>query len=54
LVKSLKENLTNIPSPTEIESIQDFDMALNNLNQAIQEAIEKHVNGLAENQSTTK
>jgi hypothetical protein len=43
LVKSLKENLANIPLPTVIKSIQDFNTALNNLNQAIQEAIEKHI-----------
>ena len=42
LVKSLKENLANIPAPTEIENIQDFNTALNNLNQVIQGAIEKH------------
>jgi len=39
----LKENLTNIPAPTEIESIQNFNMALSNLSQAIQDAIEKHI-----------
>jgi hypothetical protein len=43
LVKTVRENLTNIPPPTEIESIQEFDTALKNLNRAIQDAIEKHV-----------
>jgi len=43
LSKTLKENLANIPAPTEINNILDFNAALNNLNQAIQDAIEKHV-----------
>jgi hypothetical protein len=39
----LKANLTNIPLPTEIESIQEFDEKLKNLNEKIQDAINKHV-----------
>ena len=42
-VKTLKVNLTNIPPPTEIETAQDFDTTLKNLNEAIEDAIEKHV-----------
>jgi hypothetical protein len=42
-IKTLKEDLTNILPPTEIESAQDFNTALKNLNEAIQNAIEKHV-----------
>ena len=30
-VKTIKEDLTNILPPTEVECIQDFDMALKNL-----------------------
>ena len=42
-VKTLKDNLANIPIPTVIDDIQDFNTALDNLNQAIQDAIEKHI-----------
>ena len=43
LVKTLKENLTNLPLPTEIPSIQNFDKKLKMLNEAIQDAINKNV-----------
>jgi len=43
LVKTIRENLTNIPPPTEIKNTQEFNTALKNLNGAIQDAIEKHV-----------
>ena len=42
-VKTLKENLTNFPPPTEIKTAQDFDATLKSLNEAIQDTIEKHV-----------
>jgi len=35
LVKTLKENLANLPPPTEIPSIQSFDKKLKALNEAI-------------------
>ena len=43
LIKTLKDNLTNIPPPTEIASIQEFNNKLKILNEKIQNAIEKHV-----------
>jgi hypothetical protein len=43
LVKTLKENLANMPPPTEITNIPDFDESLKELNDAIQDAINKHV-----------
>jgi Endonuclease-reverse transcriptase len=39
LIKTLRTNLTNIPTPIEIENIKDFNVALDRLSQAIQEAI---------------
>ena len=39
----LKENLANLPAPTEIADIQDFELRLKKLNEAIQNAIKKHV-----------
>jgi hypothetical protein len=41
--KTLKENLANMSPPTGIKSIQDFNAMLKNLNEAIQDATEKHV-----------
>jgi hypothetical protein len=43
LVTTLKSNLDNLPSPTEITNVQDFDSKLNALNTAIQDAINKHI-----------
>jgi ribonuclease HI len=43
LIKTLRTNLTNIPTPAEIESIEDFDTALDKLSRAIQDAIARHV-----------
>ena len=43
LVKTLKDDLANIPPPTEITSIQEFDDKLKTLNKKIQNAIETHV-----------
>jgi hypothetical protein len=43
LVKTLKDNLTNFPPPTEIETVPEFDDKLKALNETIQGAIEKHV-----------
>ena len=43
LVTTLKTNLDNLPPPTEITDIQEFDSKLNALNTAIQDAIGKHV-----------
>ncbi|KAF8220065.1 hypothetical protein L208DRAFT_1034178, partial [Tricholoma matsutake] len=43
LIKMLKANLANIPLPTETDSIQEFDERLKNLNEKIQDAINKHV-----------
>ena len=43
LVKTLKEDLANIPPPTEITSIQEFDDKLKTLNEKIQNTIETHV-----------
>jgi len=43
LIKTLKDDLTNIPPPTEIASTQEFNNKLKILNEKIQNAIEKHV-----------
>jgi 23S rRNA pseudoU1915 N3-methylase RlmH len=43
LVKTLKTNLTNIPPPAEIKDTQEFNNKLKLLNEAIQDAISKHV-----------
>jgi hypothetical protein len=43
LVTTLKTNLDNLPSPTEITNIQDFDNKLDALNTAVQDAIKKHI-----------
>ncbi|KAF8234592.1 hypothetical protein L208DRAFT_1548324 [Tricholoma matsutake] len=43
LVKTLKDDLTDIPLPTEIDSIQEFNHRLKTLNEKIQATIEKHV-----------
>jgi hypothetical protein len=43
LVKTLKTNLANILPPTEIENIPEFDTKLKLLDEAIQDAISKHV-----------
>jgi hypothetical protein len=43
LVKTLKDDLANIPPPTEIASIQEFSDKLNILNEKIQNTIEKHI-----------
>jgi hypothetical protein len=43
LVKTLKDDLANIPLPTEIASIQEFNDKLKTLNKKIQNTIEKHV-----------
>ena len=43
LVKTLKDDLANIPPPAEITSIQEFNDKLKVLNEKIQNAIEKHV-----------
>ncbi|KAF8223896.1 hypothetical protein L208DRAFT_1515704 [Tricholoma matsutake] len=43
LVKTLKDDLANIPPPTEIVTMQEFDDKLKVLNITIQNAIEKHV-----------
>jgi hypothetical protein len=43
LIKTLNENLANIPVPTEIHDINTFNQKLEALNGAIQSAIEKHV-----------
>jgi len=39
----LKENLTNLPPPTEIPSIPNFDEKLKTLNEVIQDTINKNV-----------
>jgi hypothetical protein len=43
LVKTLKTNLANIPPPTEIESVQEFNDRLKTLNKMIQDTIKEHV-----------
>jgi hypothetical protein len=43
LVKTLTDDLANIPLPTEIASIQEFNEKLKTLNEKIQNTIEKHV-----------
>jgi len=43
MVKTLKGDLANIPPPTEIANIQEFNNRLKTLNERIQNAIEKHV-----------
>jgi Endonuclease-reverse transcriptase len=43
LVKTLKENLANISPPTEINSIEEFDIKLKDINDAVQNAVGKHV-----------
>ncbi|KAF8233284.1 hypothetical protein L208DRAFT_1557235 [Tricholoma matsutake] len=43
LVTTLKTNLNNLPTPTEITNIWDFDNKLEALNTAIQDTINKHV-----------
>ena len=43
LIQTLKDNLANIPEPTEIADIETFNSRLKKLNEAIQDAIEKHV-----------
>jgi hypothetical protein len=43
LVQTLSNNLANLPPPTEITSIQEFDTKLKALNNAINDAINKHV-----------
>jgi hypothetical protein len=40
---SLKNNLNNLPTPTEITDTQHFDKTLKELNKAIQDAIDKHI-----------
>ena len=42
-VETLKENLTNIPPPVEINNIEEFDSRLKSLNEAVQNTVEKHV-----------
>jgi len=39
----LKENLANLPPPTEIPSILDFDEKLKMLNKVIQDTINKNM-----------
>jgi exonuclease III len=43
LVKTLKANLANLPPPTELENTEEFNDKLKALNEAIQDAIRKHV-----------
>jgi len=43
LVKTLKNDLANLPPPTEIENVQMFTDRLKVLNETIQKAIKKHV-----------
>jgi hypothetical protein len=43
LVKTLKDDLANVPPPTEITSIQEFNDKLKTLNEKIQNTIEIHV-----------
>ena len=43
LVKTLKNDLANLPPPTEIENVQMFTDRLKVLNETIQKAIEGHV-----------
>jgi len=43
LMKILKQNLANIPPPTEIDSIEEFDTKLKALNDAIRNAIGKTI-----------
>jgi hypothetical protein len=43
LVRSVRENPADIPPSAEIVGTQEFDIALKNLNGAIQNAIKKHV-----------
>jgi hypothetical protein len=43
LEKTLKSNLTDLPTPTEITDIETFDRRLKTLNDTIQNAITKHV-----------
>ena len=43
LVKTLLNNLTNLPIPTEITSIQEFDTKLKPLNVVINDVINKHI-----------
>jgi hypothetical protein len=43
LVKTLLSNLANLPPPTEITSTQEFNTRLKALNNAINDAINKHV-----------
>jgi hypothetical protein len=42
-VKTLKNNLANLPLPTEIENISDFNHRLKELNKAVHDTIKKHV-----------
>jgi 23S rRNA pseudoU1915 N3-methylase RlmH len=42
-VKTLKVNLANLSEPTEIEDIHTFKSKLKKLNEAVQDAIEKHI-----------
>ncbi|KAF8234128.1 hypothetical protein L208DRAFT_1551598 [Tricholoma matsutake] len=43
LIVTLEANLTNLALPMEIIDTQSFDKTLSNLNNAIQDAIEKHI-----------
>jgi len=43
LVKTLKNNLANLPPPTEIKNAQVFTDRLKVLNETIQKAIKEHV-----------
>lgn len=43
LVKTLKDDLANIPPPTEIETMQEFNDRLKVLNIMIQNTIKKHI-----------
>ena len=43
LLKTLNENLANLPLPTEIHTINSFNQRLDTLSEAIQDAVERHV-----------
>jgi hypothetical protein len=43
LTTTLKNNLDNLPNPMEITNTQQFDRMLKELNEAIQDAVNKHV-----------